>query len=350
MLSDSWNSYQAELQEAWSQRTPQRFLEDSALLPMLNHHFQVAGKYLRPMLAVSFYDLLKGTNTGSRPQAVVEVALAIELLHNATLVHDDLQDGDETRRGQPTVWKKFDAYQAINAGSALYFYSLQAVAALELGVETRQRLQRLMIDQTLQIIEGQALEKDLWSRLDQSTTYEQALELYRAVVENKTSALFVMPLGAAAILAGLDDATVESLTSMARPLGTLFQIQDDLVDLYGNKGRDEPGMDIAEGKPSMLALYALHRAEPEQQSWLRDILRKPRQETTSEDIDEVMRLYQRSGALDEALTTLDRLQWVALDEAGKLETGADSEAFKAYLQDVCALFLRPIRHLLAKEE
>ncbi len=349
MAFTEWTQAQVELQAAFAERYPARFLEGSALRPMLEHHFQVAGKYLRPMLSVAFYDLLTGCAPEERPSSVLDVALGIELLHNATLVHDDLQDGDETRRGQPTVWKAFSPYQAINAGSALYFYALQAISTLPLDNDTKHRLTTLIIEQTLQIIEGQALEKDLWSRLDQSTTYEQALALYRDVVENKTSALFIMPLGAAAILAGLSDDSVQRLMALARPLGTLFQIQDDLVDLYGDKGREQPGMDIAEGKPSLLALFALHKADDEEKEELRAILKKPRQDTSSDDIARAMSLYQSSGALDEALMTIERLRGVALEEARSLAVGTSENDVSAFLDSVCALFLRPIQHLLAKE-
>ncbi|MCB9644498.1 MAG: polyprenyl synthetase family protein [Myxococcales bacterium] len=243
MANDMLAPYQEHAQHAWESLQPGILAQDQALAPMLAHHFKSTGKLLRPALTLAFFDQLVHGQTTATPQTpahVTQTALAIELLHNATLVHDDLQDGDTQRRGIPTVWKAFDAYQAINAGSALYFHALQQIANLAIQPLSIVRLQRLLASQTLAIIAGQALEKQLWRPLEVLRSIDTEA-LYLEVVQKKTSALFALPMMSAAILADIPEDATLVLEEVARPLGALFQIQDDILDLYGNKGRDAIG-------------------------------------------------------------------------------------------------------------
>lgn len=345
MTTDLLAPYQEHAQRAWEALQPQLLQQERALAPMLAHHFQATGKLLRPAIALAFFDQLNAKQTFETPQCseqMTQTALAIELLHNATLIHDDLQDGDAFRRGIPTVWKAFDAYQAINAGSALYFYALQWLANLSLTPLTIVRLHQLFATQTLAIIAGQALEKQLWAALDDPQQH-QTETLYLEVVEKKTSALFALPMMSAAILAGLDPASTLALQDVARPLGALFQIQDDILDLFGNKGRDTVGTDIAEGKPSYPALYALQHASPDHAARLYQILRSPREQTTHTDILWAIDLIRSCGALHASLQKMHSLRQQALAALTRAVPAPHTPS--SFLHAVCDKIMLPIQHL-----
>jgi geranylgeranyl pyrophosphate synthase len=315
MSHDILAPYQQLAHTAWHALQPQWLDLDPALAPMLAHHFQSTGKLLRPALTLAFYEqLLHGEHSEmpNPPTSIIQMAIALELLHNATLIHDDLQDGDEYRRGVPTVWKAFDAYQAINAGSALYFHALRLLANLDIEPQITRLLCQLLADQTLAIIGGQALEKQLWAVLERPDAHHDPLALYLRVVEKKTSALFALPMMSAALLASRPLDELPALEAVARPLGALFQIQDDILDLYGQKGRDTVGNDIAEGKPSYLALYALQHAPQADRERLYTILRAPRLDTSPEDIAWSLEMLRGCGALRAALQKIDDLQQQAI--------------------------------------
>lgn len=347
-------AYRPAIAEAWNSLLPQILERDEALQPMLQHHLNVVGKLLRPLLTVAFYDLLLSSDD-SRPkyhEQVKQAAIAIELLHNGTLVHDDLQDGDDVRRGQPTVWKSFSPYQAINAGNALYFHAQHLLSTLELPPAIVVQLNRHLAEYSLDIINGQAAEKNLWPRIAPkgngefpAMSYEDATNFYLHIVEGKTSALFSLPLFTASCIAEEGTVVAESLNHIADPLGALFQIQDDLLDLFGDKGRDSVGNDIAEGKPSLPALHCMYLASPEDARWLFDLIQKPREETEQSDILRAIELIRDSGALQASLETIDHLRTTALERCRKLPLQVPPEPLADFLDGLCQTILKPIQHL-----
>lgn len=347
MSHDPFAPYQHAAHAGWEALCPLIADHESCLQPMLSHHFKSLGKLLRPALTLAFYERLTGepcTESSAIPPALLHSALAIEVLHNATLIHDDLQDGDETRRGLPTVWKHFDAYQAINAGTALYFHAQRLLLELPISPEIRLQLLSALVEQTLAIIAGQTLEKDIWQAF-RPDAFEDAKALYLDVVEKKTSALFALPLIVAAIHAHEDPDAIASLGKIARPLGALFQIQDDLLDLYGAKGRQEAGGDIAEGKPSLLVLHGLYHLPAPDAEILRTIVRKPRLETSHDEILWASDTLRRSGAIQACLAEIDRLHEHALSACQTLAFRRSSPALPAFLRLVVAKILEPIQHL-----
>ncbi|MEM1008944.1 MAG: polyprenyl synthetase family protein, partial [Myxococcota bacterium] len=341
--------YQQHAQKVWNEQQQQCLL-DPALAPMLKHHFQSTGKLIRPALAMSFYDLLTQGTLLTHPQPpkpVCEMAIALELLHNGTLIHDDLQDGDAMRRGIPTVWKAFDAYQAINAGSALYFHTLRIFAQLDVPHTQIATLCQLLSEQTLQILSGQALEKQLWQLFEQPhpPSYVASSTLYLSIVQKKTSALFALPLMCAATLADLPYTQCLLLQHIAHPLGAAFQIQDDILDLYGKKGRDKIGSDIAEGKPSLLALSGLAQSSPEQAQKLYEIIRAPRTQTQAQDIQWAIKHIQQSEALDRVVRHMESLYQEA-SHAITQHFPREQEPLQRFLKALYQTITAPIQHLL----
>lgn len=221
-------------------------------------------------------------------------AAACELLHNATLVHDDLQDGDRTRRGKPTVWAEHGPAQAINAGDLMLMLPTLVLGGLP--VEHRWPMAELLHSGAVACVRGQALELSL------PTLAHPSRQDWDAAVRGKSGELLALPVQGACLLAGRDDAS--SVGQVFRELGVLYQLADDLTDLYGDKGRGERGCDLREGKIS--ALVVAHLAErPEDTPWLRAVLAAPRDETP--DIDLAARRFVESGAVARIEKDIQRL-------------------------------------------
>jgi geranylgeranyl diphosphate synthase type I len=264
-------------------------------------------------------------------------ASAIELLHNATLIHDDIQDGDTVRRGQPTVWAKHGIAQAINAGD--FMLMLPYLALREMPAVKQGPLSMLIAEYATRTVRGQVNELSL-KDVGRYSTRE-----YLAACAGKTGALLSLPVVGAAVLGGH---SLEQAALFGEPfekLGILFQLQDDVVDLFGDKGRGVLGCDIYEGKVSALLVELLELA-PEYRSIALEIINKPREETTSEDVLLLRDLYQRTGALRAVLERITELESRVLSCALiRSEPGLFDVATR-----LVSLALAPIAHLLDPAE
>lgn len=348
--------YRPAILQAWNQHLPVILGYNHELAPMLEHHMNVLGKLLRPMLTVAFYEILRPTDphAENKLSQVIQAALANEMLHNGTLVHDDLQDGDEVRRGHPTVWKAFSPYQAINTGNALYFHAQRMICTLDLPAPTVVKLMQLLCHYSLAIINGQAAEKLLWPRIQPhdgqahepfGMKREEAVAYYLEIVQGKTSALFALPLVMALTIAEENPESIHRINDLANPLGALFQIQDDLLDLYGNKGRDSVGNDIAEGKPSLPAIQCLYLASPQDAHRLFTIIQKPREQTSPQDIRWAIDTIRETGAMKASLKTIETLRTQALEHCRKLPLRVPANVLADLLESLCTTILQPIAHL-----
>ncbi|HSC86674.1 MAG TPA: polyprenyl synthetase family protein [Polyangiaceae bacterium] len=265
-------------------------------------------------------------------EAAIRWAAAVELLHNATLVHDDIQDGDRTRRGVPTLWVKHGVAQAINAGDLLLMLPFLAIGEIESAC--RAELSRVLAEHATRTVRGQVEELGLLGagRLDPDS--------YVHASAGKTGALLALPVVGAAILAGRDRDTVRALDDVFTNLGVLFQVQDDIVDLFGDKGRGLRGGDIYEGKVSALVVLQLHAA-PETKVELLRILGEPRETTTESDVERACEMFETSGALADALRLVD-----GLHERIRSSAVLASEPLLARVaEQLIELALAPIAHL-----
>ncbi|MEO1335356.1 MAG: squalene/phytoene synthase family protein, partial [Myxococcota bacterium] len=253
------------------------------------------------------------------------------------LVHDDLQDGDEVRRGRPTIWKQYGIPQAINVGDAMFYYTLLLAQRLPVPVALREAASRRILVETLRVIDGQEREFQL------KRPEAIGLDEYFQMVEGKTSGLFALPMAGAAEILNASAGAVQGLTEAARHLGVLFQIQDDVLDIYGDKGRDMRGSDIAEGKRSVLVAHAFEQVDADERAWLLEVLDKDRTLTTEQDVLDVVGLFERTGSRAYALDELRRRREAAV-QAVK-DSGDD--ALVDLVEGLCELFLAPIQSLLA---
>lgn len=221
------------------------------------------GKRLRARLA-----LAAGEALGLERERVVPWAAACELLHQATLVHDDIQDGDRERRGRATAWAKHGVGQAINAGDLMLMLPLVAVGTVEASPGARARLYGAVAEAACHTARGQALEMDLPTR--DAVTWED----WVWAAEGKSGALLALPVEGAAILAGRSDRTARALARAFRRAGVLYQLQDDLLDLSLAKGKGRRAADLEEGKVN--ALVAAHlRLHPREAGETLRLLRTP---------------------------------------------------------------------------
>ena len=232
-----------------------------------------------------------GTALAAPEGRLVSAAAAAELLHNASLIHDDVQDGDTVRRGHPTVWATHGVAQAINAGDLLMMVSVAAVDCPEYDPALSWSLARAAMRRSAATVGGQALELALSHHAD----IVPSMALYLRAAIGKTGHFFALPVEMAALVAGASPTHAEALGDAALPLGVLYQIADDLIDLYGDKGRDAQGNDIKEGKVSALVALHLDR-RPHDRSWLTAVLRKPREQTSAHDVERAALAFMASGA------------------------------------------------------
>jgi geranylgeranyl diphosphate synthase type I len=185
-----------------------------------------AGKRLRPLLCLIACEV-----TGPW-QTALPAAAALELVHNFTLIHDDIEDNSPSRRGRPTVWKLWGVPQAINAGDGLFILARNALLRLhDRGVPAKVVLEAVtLLDRTiLRLCEGQYLDISFERRLD------VAEAAYTGMIARKTAALLEASVHLGALVAGADAAVIAALRSYGQSLGLAFQVQDDLLGVWGEE-------------------------------------------------------------------------------------------------------------------
>ena len=296
---------------------------------MAREHLAGGGKRLRARLALAALEVLGGERGDG-----VAWAAACELLHNATLVHDDLQDGDAVRRGRPTVWARHGAAQAVNAGDLLLMLPFLAAGQAPAPAATRLALSQALARHATATVRGQAAEMRL------SCAGELGTGAYLAAVEGKTGALFQLPVEGAALLARRPAGQARALGEAFRGIGVLFQLQDDVLDLYGEKGRGAAGSDLREGKVSALVVehLALHPADA---PWLRALLALPRERTPDDQVERAIERFRGAGALGRVLARINRQAW----EVMEAPAFRDEPGLRELAWELVCVALAPIGHL-----
>ncbi|MCS7178819.1 MAG: polyprenyl synthetase family protein [Anaerolineae bacterium] len=259
--------------------------EDRAFRPI--HGPQPTGKRIRPVLC-----LLCCEACGGDWERALPAAAAVELVHNFSLIHDDIEDGDTTRRGRPTLWSIWGMPQALNAGDTLFTQAHLALFRLaDRGVPPETVLSALQILLTAcqRLTEGQFL--DLWFEGEE----EVSVEDYLWMIARKTAALLSAACELGALVAGAPADVRERLRTFGYHAGIAFQIQDDILGLWGDPAvTGKPvGSDLRRGKKTFPVLYALGRA-PDLRHLLSNIAGPP------DTLEAAMALLSRSGAREAA--------------------------------------------------
>jgi geranylgeranyl diphosphate synthase, type II len=217
----------------------------TSLYDPIRYIMQVGGKRIRPLLVLLAADCIGEIN-----EQVMDVAVAVELLHNFTLVHDDLMDNDSVRRGNPTIHARWDDGTAILAGDAIIGIAYRCLSNIEspnLG-----KLVRTFTSAVVEVCEGQALDKEL----EGSQTVD--LLTYEDMIARKTGRLVSMSAKIGAIVNGADDQLADKFEKFGSLIGKAFQIQDDLLDYFSTTQElGKPvGSDMAMHKSTYVTLIA----------------------------------------------------------------------------------------------
>ncbi|MGB0591705.1 MAG: polyprenyl synthetase family protein [Myxococcota bacterium] len=301
-------------------------IEEAHLSDMIRTHLASGGKRLRALVPLWIH-----LNRGGELDDVLPMAAGIELLHNATLVHDDLQDGDTHRRGQPTTWQRYGEAQAINTGDALYFAGMTSLLLAPAGHRVAGAVAKAMT----RVIEGQVREFRLQDAPSSASHLAPGLAAWTTMARGKTGALFGAAFRVGFAAGTQDVSALDAAEAQGQSLGWAFQVQDDLLDLVGDKGRERGATDLAEGKLSYPAVWALEHGAEKLAKRLLLILRTPREETTDAMLDEGLGLLEECGALQAAVNELR--------DAKESYAGSPCAALMPDLMDVV---LRPVAHVL----
>lgn len=275
------------------------------------------GKRIRPVLC-----LLSCGAAGGDWQQAIPAAAAVELLHNFTLIHDDIQDGSPTRRGRDTVWQIWGVPQAINAGDAMFALAHRALYRLaERGVEPAIVVEaaRRFDDTCLVLTEGQYHDMRFESR------DEVQVDEYLSMIGGKTAALLALCSELGALIAGAGRETVSHYAAFARDLGLAFQVRDDILGIWGDEAAigKSAATDVETRKKTLPVLYGLAQSQA-----LRDLY--GRKENGDNFVAEVVALLDEAGARDYAQQEAARYSSSALHHLEA--SGADGENGRALLE------------------
>jgi octaprenyl-diphosphate synthase len=258
-----------------------RLASDVVLINQIAEHIIAGGgKRLRPMLHV-----LAANAAGYRGDRHAKLAAVIEFIHTSTLLHDDVVDESDLRRGRKTANALWGNAASVLVGDFLYSRSFQLMVELD-----DMRIMRILADTTNTIAQGEVLQL---LNIGNADVTEGA---YLAVIERKTAVLFAAATELGGVLGGLPDAQVAALREYGMQLGYAFQIADDLLDYVSDADTlgKNIGDDLAEGKPTLPLIYALEQAgEPQRQS-----LRHAIEHGGLESLDQIVAAIRESGALE----------------------------------------------------
>ena len=239
---------------------------------------------MRPCLT-----LLACKAAGGTIETALPSACAIELLHNFTLVHDDIMDQDDLRRGKQTIHKRWNEAAAILSGDGLIGLAYRAL--LESPAATIHRVMRIFTEGVIIVCEGQAIDKDFEDREDVS------LEEYFDMIEKKTGALITISTEIGGIVAQAEENYINALREYGAFIGRAFQIQDDILDIISTEqvlGKDL-GSDLAQGKKTYPIVCLKHCAPEKDWQYVQEVLR--RRYIEGGTLEKVRDILERNGVL-----------------------------------------------------
>lgn len=259
----------------------------------IEYTLDMGGKRLRPVLLLLGYSFFSDNIINALP-----AALAIEVFHNFTLLHDDIMDKAEVRRNRPTVHVKFSENSAILSGDAMAFISYQYL--LECKSDNLIDVIKLFSTTAIEVCEGQQFDMDFENRLDVTETE------YIEMIRLKTAVLLACALKAGALLANQNNNIANSFYEFGLNLGLAFQLQDDLLDSFGNQKTfgKKIGGDILANKKTYLLIKALESSSPIQKVQLENWINK-REFNPEEKISAVKEIYHQIGIRELTLSKID---------------------------------------------
>jgi geranylgeranyl diphosphate synthase type I len=269
-----------------------------------------SGKLLRPLLVV-----LASRVFGGRDEQALPLAAGLQLLHDFSLLHDDIEDNSPTRRGRPTAWSIWGLAQGVNAGDGMFALAHRAIYSLSDVDVPPQRLIRILhaFEETvLRICEGQYLDIAAEGQMDVTEAR------YSRMIRGKTAALAAASTGLGASISTDDEAQIAAMWEFGEALGLTFQMQDDLLDIWGApETTGKPfAADLVQRKMSLPVIHGLAHASNEDRRYFETLYRQP--ELARADLETLMAILERTGArtyvehlahaeYERAMTALDRV-------------------------------------------
>ncbi|HVV67111.1 MAG TPA: polyprenyl synthetase family protein [Candidatus Saccharimonadales bacterium] len=277
--------------------------------------FAAKGKLLRGSLTCFAYEKFSGTPP-SKP--VLQTAAALELVHSALLIHDDIMDNDDLRRGQPSLHNQYQAAakdkklseparfginMALAGGDMAFFLAFDLLATLDLEARKLATIKKMFVDQLVVVCAGQM--QDVY--FDANLKLPPKREIYKLMEEKTASYTIALPLLLGATLAGANKATLRQLSHLGVAAGTVFQIRDDELGLMGTTDKiGKPvGSDIAEGKKTLLYYYLFRRCNSAERKQLLSLFGSAH--ITDSDIAYLQQLVRKRGVLQLLQADVDRL-------------------------------------------
>ncbi len=306
------------------------------LYEMVNYHLgfdgevadrRLQGKAIRPCLVLFTTEAL-----GGNPAEAMPAAISLELIHNFSLVHDDIQDDADTRRGRESVQKKWSPAQAINAGDGLKDLSLLALTELSDGNRPERALEAVsaLSEYSLRMIQGQVLDLHYMERDDID------IPGYLKMIRDKTCALLEGAFHLGGIYGGADEAEIDGLIEFGRLLGYVYQIRDDYLGIWGQPEMAGKSVqsDLVEKKRSFPVVYAMQEGRGDELEELKDIYYREGK-LTEEEVNRVRNILEGMGAREKTEEWAEKYWKEAEEQLGKTDMDArareDLKKFGSFL-------------------
>jgi len=301
-ISRRASSFNKELDTFLKINHPKNLYEASRHLPM------AGGKRLRPVLTMLCCEAVGGTETDAIP-----FALAVEIIHNFTLVHDDIMDKSTLRRNLQTVHIKYSEPTAILAGDLLFVKAFEALETYSKDMIMFRKLNNHLIQSVIEVCEGQ--------QLDMNFEHQKMIpeSEYIDMIRKKTSALFRIASDGGALIGGASNNIIKALNSYGTSLGLAFQIRDDYLDMSSTAstlGKDI-GNDIRNGKKTLIAVHALSHCKGKDKEILTRLFGKA--DASEKEVETVFNLFESCGSINYAAQKAEEYSTIAIHELKTLD-------------------------------
>ncbi len=287
------------------------------------------GKRVRPYLMLTTIEGFNGNIEDG-----LEIAAGIEIFHNFTLIHDDIEDGSEMRRGKPCLHIMHGIALAINAGDGMFAYVFEALRKSKLPPEKKVKVLDMMAKAFIAVVDGQGYELQWIAK----NRWDITEEMYFKMVGGKTGALIAASAEIGAYIGGASEEEIKAMWDYGYEAGLAFQIQDDVLNLVGEeeKYQKEIGGDIREGKRTLMVIRTLNDpkvSEEEKKELVRILSAK---ENTKEEIEKAIDIMKRSGSIEYAKEYAERL----VNSAKERLKVVKNEKVREELEALADLFVR----------
>ena len=292
----------------------------SPLMQQIVHTFLASkGKQLRPVLVI-----LSGRLFGGATDKVIYAGAAIELLHNASLIHDDVIDESKERRGRPTINRIWDNHIAVLVGD---FFVSGALYCAEMTGQFK------IISIMAQL--GRELSLGEIEQIDNARNHNIDEKTYLEIIRHKTASLFRSCVQVGGYASGASDEDLANLMKYAEMLGICFQIKDDIFDYFDNPDVGKPtGNDLREGKMTLPLIYALSRTDMPEHDKMVEISRK--KELSSEDISTLIEYAKKAGGIDYAYAKMEQIRKDANEIIDRYGDNPTIDSFKSIFDYIIA--------------